>query len=170
MKEFSAKEIRDFFEARMIIECHIVSQLVGSLNESDFTVLDETVASMQRQAEQRDSFALLEIDRDSQFGLVRQHNKLLLEWIIEQIRFLISTLGHKVLASSGRSIQVVEEHAHIAAALKAEDRQGAVEAMKHYLNIPSGKFWKISGTDAGDKGRSPFFGGNASHVSVPDTK
>lgn len=46
MKEFSGKEIRDFFETRTIIECHVVSQLVGSLNESDFSLLDETVVSI----------------------------------------------------------------------------------------------------------------------------
>ena len=135
IKEFSGKEIRDFFETRMIIECHIVSQLVGSLKESDFSLLEEELVSMQRQAEQQDTVAFLEIDRDFHSGLVRRHNNLLLESIVEQIRFLISTLGHKALASRGRSLQVVEEHARIIAALKTEDRERAVEAMKHHLDV-----------------------------------
>lgn len=135
IKEFSEKEIRDFFETRRIIEAYVAQQLVSGLTEVDLLQMERTLEIMKELADEGDPFAFLDADRDFHMGLVQRHNNLFLISIVDQIRTLISILGRRALFMRGRTRQVIREHASIIEAFSERDVKKAVEAVTQHLII-----------------------------------
>ena len=146
IRQFSEKEIRDFFEVRRMVEVHVIEQLVGRLGAPDFNEMDEMLLMMKQRAEEQDSSGFLEADKDFHMDLVHRYNNSLLITITEQIRTLIAILGLKALATSGRIQQVLEEHAHIVEGFRKKNAQSAVKAMVNHLNTTEKEILKNLGT------------------------
>ena len=146
VRQFSEKEIRDFFEVRRMVEVHVIEQLVGRLGAPDFNEMDEMLLMMEQRAEKKDSGGFLEADKDFHMDLVHRYNNSLLITITEQIRTLIAILGLKALATSGRIQRVLEEHAQIVEGFRKKNVQSAVKAMVNHLNTTEKEILKNLGT------------------------
>jgi DNA-binding GntR family transcriptional regulator len=133
IREFSAKEIDDVFEAREVIETYVAGRLVGMLSAEDFEGLQESLQRMIGHAARDDVFAFLEADKDFHMILVRRQGNHLLESIMDDIRSYLSLFGVKVLAHKGRFQEVVREHQRILDALRRQDRKKAVQAVRDHL-------------------------------------
>jgi len=133
IREFSEKEIRDFFETREMIETYVIEHLASRLTEMDFEQLRESSRRMRESADLGTTHAFLEADRDFHMSLVRRYNNLLLESIMEDIRSLISLFGQKALSRAGRTQEVIDEHERVLGALSQKDEKEAVEAMMYHL-------------------------------------
>lgn len=134
IKGFSEKEIKDFFEARLMIETYVISRLVKGIGSEDVRALQTSLKQMARSAEKGDMNGFLEADKAFHMNLVRRYTNRLLESIMENIRNLISILGQRALSSSGRIGEVLQEHRAILEALKEKDANKAARAMSHHLN------------------------------------
>ena len=134
IKDFSAKEIHDLFEARRIIETYIVRQLVGSLSEADFAFLHRSLESMKELLEYGDPSQFLKPDEEFHLSLVRRHDNLFLESITEHIHTLVSILGPKSIAREKGRQAVIKEHSKILEALRQNDGPKAAEAMSFHLD------------------------------------
>lgn len=134
VREFSIGEVRDFFEARLMIETYILGRLGGTVSEESLQGLQESLDQMIRCAGRMDSDGFLEADKAFHMNLVHRHKNRFLALIMENIRNLISILGRKALATAGRSGEVIEEHRRVLEAIKRRDAAGAAKAMRHHLS------------------------------------
>jgi len=134
IKGFSEKEIKDFFEARLMIETYVIARLVKGIGGEDVKALQTSLKQMAQSAEKGDMCAFLDADKAFHMNLVRRYTNRLLESIMENIRNLISILGQRALSSSGRIEEVLREHQAIVEAVKARDANKAAKAMSHHLN------------------------------------
>ena len=134
IKEFSKKQIKDFFEARKMIEAYVIEQLVDQISEEDMKPLDDSLARMLNDHHHSGSYHFLEADKSFHMNLIHRYKNRLLESIMGNIRDFISIFGQKALASSGRTQEVIREHQDILEALYQKDKIKAVRAIKHHLD------------------------------------
>jgi DNA-binding GntR family transcriptional regulator len=134
IKEFSEKEIQDFFEARKMIEAYVIEQLVDEVSAEDLKPLDDSLAQMINGHKKTETYSFLEADKSFHMNLIRRYQNSLLESIMGNIRDFISILGQKALASPGRVQEVIREHQHILEALHQKDRIKAVQAIQYHLD------------------------------------
>jgi len=134
IREFSRKEIRDFFETRRMIETYVIERTVVMMTEQDLKELDNSLKQMIDRAATGDTYGFLEADKAFHMNQIHLYNNRLLESIMENIRNLIAIFGQKALTSPGRVQQVLEEHRSILQALEQKDKKKAVNAMNYHLN------------------------------------
>jgi DNA-binding GntR family transcriptional regulator len=134
IKGFSEKEVKDFFEARLMIETYVIGRLVKGVGGVDVKALQASLKQMVQSAEKGDMCGFLEADKAFHMNLIHRYTNRLLESIMENIRNLISILGQRALSSSGRIGEVLQEHQAILEAVKARDANKAAKAMSHHLN------------------------------------
>ncbi len=134
IKEFSEKEIQDFFEARKMIEAYVIEQLVDDVSEADLKPLDDSLALMINDEKTSGTYHILEADKSFHMNLIKRYQNSLLESIMGNIRDFISILGQKALASPGRTQEVIREHREILEALHKRDKTAAVRAVKYHLD------------------------------------
>jgi len=134
IKEFSEKEIQDFFEARKMIEAYVIEQLVDEVSEEDLQPLDDSLKQMINRKGASEAYKFLEADKSFHMNLIHRYENSLLESIMGNIRDFISILGQKALASPGRIQEVILEHQAILEALHQKDKIAAVRAIKHHLD------------------------------------
>jgi DNA-binding GntR family transcriptional regulator len=135
IRQFSEKDVRDFFEVRRMVEVHVIKQLAESLQKADFDEMDEMLLIMRQRADEDDPSGFLETDKAFHMDLVHKYNNSLLITITEQIRTLIAILGQRALYTPGRIQRVLEEHAEIVEGFRRRNVQSASEAMIHHLNV-----------------------------------
>jgi DNA-binding GntR family transcriptional regulator len=134
IKEFSEKEIRDFFETRKMIEAYVIKQLVEEVDDEDLKSLEESLARMLDSREQEESYRFLDADKSFHMNLIYRYKNNLLKSIMENIRDFISIFGQKALASPGRIKEVIREHQNIVWALRHKDKNKAVQAINDHLD------------------------------------
>jgi DNA-binding GntR family transcriptional regulator len=135
IKEYSAKEVSDFFETRKMIESYVVERVVGSLTEPELRQLEDCFKAMVERAKRRgDTYSFLEADRNFHMNLVHRYNNFLLVSIMQNIRNLISIFGGKALSHRERFQEVIDEHEVILEAIKQKDKKKAVQSIVYHLN------------------------------------
>jgi DNA-binding GntR family transcriptional regulator len=135
IKEYSEKEIKDFFETRKIIETYVIERLIGSSAGLDTKQLEMSLQLMVIRAKgKEDTYGFLEADKDFHLTLVQQYNNSLLLSIMQNIRNLISVFGAKALSHGERFVEVIQEHKVILEAIREGNKKKAVEAVTFHLN------------------------------------
>ncbi len=134
IKEFSKKEIQDFFEARKMIEAYVIEQVVDEVSREDLKPLDDSLQQMINGHKASGTYSFLEADKSFHMNLIHRYENSLLESIMGNIRDFISILGQKALASPGRVQEVIQEHKDILEALHQKDKMAAVRAIKNHLD------------------------------------
>ncbi len=90
IKEFSEKEIQDFFEARKMIEAYVIEQLVDEVSAEDLKPLDDSLAQMINGHKKTETYSFLEADKSFHMNLIRRYQNSPLEPIMGNIRDFIS--------------------------------------------------------------------------------
>ena len=134
IKDFSEKEIKDFFETRKMIEVYVIERLVGEVSKQDLKPLDDSLKLMINERNEERTYSFLEADKSFHMNLIHHYKNRLLESIMENIRDFISIFGRKALSSPGRIQEVIQEHQDIFQALHQRDKKKAVNAMKYHLD------------------------------------
>ena len=134
IKEFSEKEIRDFFETRKMIESYVIEQLVETVTEEDLKPLEDSLKRMLNGHDQEEIYRFLAADKSFHMNLIHRYKNNLLESIMENIRDFISILGQKALTGPGRVKEVIREHQRIVKALRQKDKNKAVQAINDHLD------------------------------------
>jgi DNA-binding GntR family transcriptional regulator len=134
LREFTQEEVRDFFEARLMIETYVIERLVERIGQKDLRALEDSLKQMVHYARGRDASGFLDADKAFHMNLVYRYKNRLLESVMDNIRNLISILGERALSRPGRTEEVVREHQEILDALRRRDPKEAAAAVKRHLD------------------------------------
>jgi DNA-binding GntR family transcriptional regulator len=133
LKEFSAKEARDFFEMRRLMESYAIAKLCDALTHDDLQLLEESLKRMRTAAEQRDAAGFIASDEDFHLAVISRADNLFLTSLIRNIRDFIAIFGRRMVEHDERMAEVVEEHQQVLKALKARDKARSVDALTRHL-------------------------------------
>lgn len=133
VRNFSEKEIRDFFETRKIIELYALEKMAIVLDEKIFRQLDDILKEMKELGDQENIADFIERDKEFHMEIIRHYGNLFLVSISENIRSLISIFGQRAVSYKGRFQEVVQEHRLILQALQNRDKAGALRALHEHL-------------------------------------
>jgi len=133
LKTFSPKEARDFFEMRLLMETYAVGKLCESLCSADVRMLEECLKRMRAACENSDAKELIASDEEFHAVLIGRCDNQFLTSLIRNIRDFIAIFGRRMVERDTRMSEVVEEHAAILRALKARNREQAVQALTGHL-------------------------------------
>jgi DNA-binding GntR family transcriptional regulator len=139
IKDFAAKEIRDVFETRQVIESYLVKRLVEEMSAVDLQGMERSLQSMKAAAGQEDAHGFLESDKEFHMLPVRRTGNLHLLAVMEAIRNQMSIFGLTALSHPGRYQEVIREHEAILTALRQRDKKKAVQAMSQHLATTEGR-------------------------------
>ena len=73
IKEFSEKEIRDFFETRKMIEAYVIEQLVEAVDEGDLKPLEDSLKRMLNGHDQEETYRFLDADKSFHMNLIHSY-------------------------------------------------------------------------------------------------
>jgi len=135
IKSYTDKEIRDFFEARRLVETHVAEHVAGTLDPEALAGIDRNLARMTDLARKGDQRAFLDVDKEFHSFLVRRHNNLFFETMMERIRNHFTVFGLAAMSHAGRIQEILVEHRAVIAALHAGDKAQAAAAMRDHLLI-----------------------------------
>jgi len=138
IREFSAKEVRDVFETRLVIETHVFKQLVDGQSADDIRDMERSLKAMTDCAAQSDSLGFLEADKAFHLVPLRRAGNLHIQAIMAQIRDHIAILGLQALRHEGRYQEILREHAAILKALRRRDKTKVIRAVRHHLATTAG--------------------------------
>jgi DNA-binding GntR family transcriptional regulator len=134
VKEFSAKQAADFFEMRRLMETYAVGKMCGALEADDLRTLDDCFKQMRSAADKGDPAAFVAGDEHFHHVLISRCDNQFLTSLIQNIRDFISIFGRRMVAHANGMQEVIEEHAQILKALKANQKDRAIEAMSRHLS------------------------------------
>ena len=133
IKEFSEDEIRDFFETRRVIELYVLERVAGRLTAGEVQTLRALQKEMRDMLSAGDETAFLDADKAFHLHLIQCHHNQHLISIMNNIRDLISVMGHEAIVRKGRSQEVIGEHQAVIDAIEQGSAIRAVAAMRSHL-------------------------------------
>jgi DNA-binding GntR family transcriptional regulator len=133
LRQPSRREVRDFFEARAVIETYVVRRLTTTLGEDDLLRLEQLVQAMARCAEAGVPEAFLQADQEFHRQLLGAYRNELMRSLMEDIEHRIPRFGQSAVSNPGRFQAVVAEHRAILEALRARDPERAAAAALEHL-------------------------------------
>ena len=135
IKEYSEKEIRDFFEARRLVETYVAERVAGTLDPDQLAHIDQNLREMDELAAKGDHDAFLETDKEFHTSLVRKCDNLILDSIMDRIRSHFAVFGLAAISHAGRVQEILCEHRAVIDALHRGDKAQAAAAMRDHLLI-----------------------------------
>jgi len=135
VREFTEKEIVDFFETRKLIEIHIIKNVQDRLDEGITDFLEDNLKKMIKSADNEDIYQFLDMDKAFHMRLARLYDNSQLTSIMENIRNLMTIMGERALSELKRFSEVIAEHRLIIDTLKEKDFKKAVSAMSNHINV-----------------------------------
>lgn len=134
IKEYTKKEIQDFFETRKIFETHLIRKFYETMTKEDLDTLEKFILIMKDKSKKADASAFLEADKNFHLYFVQKSANQFLFSFMESLRELIGILGLKTIQLSERKESVVAEHQSILDALKDKDLKRALKATNEHLD------------------------------------
>ncbi len=133
VREFTAKEIHDVMETRMVIECAVIERLANGLTPEDLRAMSQSLESMAACARAANGIGFLEADQEFHVVPIRRLGNQHLLSIMDNIRGCMSLFGLTGRPLQGRYDEVLREHGAILEALRRKDRAKSVRAVRHHL-------------------------------------
>jgi DNA-binding GntR family transcriptional regulator len=133
VKAFSEKEARDFFEMRRLMEAYALEKLFDVPPAGILRKLEDCLERMSAAAEKGDAAAFISSDEEFHLTVISRCDNLFLTSLIMNIRDFISIFGSRMMKRKKSMQEVLEEHAQILKALKAKQKERAVDAMSRHL-------------------------------------
>jgi len=134
IRQFTEKEIVDFFETRRLIETYVMGRIGERLTEDFSRSMQDNLRQMVAYAEAQDDFQFLEADKVFHMSFIDLYENRQFASIMENIRNLMTIMGKRALIRSGRVSEVIDEHRAIIEALSRRDMGAAVQAMSSHIN------------------------------------
>lgn len=131
VREYSEKEIRDFFEVRRLLETYVAERVAGKLSAPEEGALQATLKRMAERARKGDPAGFLDADREFHLALLKPLANPLLESLMNGIRDRMSVFALKAMMHEGRGDEILREHRKILESLA--DPKRAVRAVEEHL-------------------------------------
>lgn len=135
MPEITAREILDFYELRMLIECHVVASLAGCLTADQAVKFDAILAEQESTAANGDAIRYHQLDLDFHATLAEFHGNAEMEHALRRLGDKMYRLARRMHgAHPERLIVNAAQHRGIFDAIRAGDVEHAHSRMKTHLD------------------------------------
>lgn len=135
IQELTTSQVKEVFEIRQIIECHIVLVVAKILTSSDKKILENILKKQETMARNKDNAGFIEADRNFHLFLSLKMKNEKLEAILQNLRDQIQLMGIYAISRALRIKNVLEEHKNIMSALiDGNGKRAKAEMEKHLRN------------------------------------
>jgi DNA-binding GntR family transcriptional regulator len=134
LPEVTAKEIIDFYEMRMVVECHIASAVAGRLTGEQSDRLEDILFDQERSAATRDTVRYHQLDLDFHQALVDCHGNSEMARALGQMRDKMYRLSRRLHRAHPERLAVnAAQHRSIVDAIRAGSGAEARARMDTHL-------------------------------------
>ena len=134
LPEITAREIIDFYEMRIAVECHIANQLAGRLSSEQSDRLEDILTGQERAAETRDTVRYHHLDLDFHTSLTGFHGNLEMVRALGQLRDKMYRLSRRLHRTHPERLAVnAAQHRSIVEAIRSGDAREAWARMDTHL-------------------------------------
>ena len=135
LPEITSREILDFYELRMVIECHVVASLAGCLTTDQAGKIDAVLAEQELTAANGDTTRYHQLDLDFHASLAESHGNSEMEHALRRLRDKMFRLARRMHgAHPERLIVNAAQHRGIFDAIRAGSAEQAHSRMKTHLD------------------------------------
>lgn len=130
----SKKEIQDFFETRKILEIFLIQNFAETMNAKDLDYLQIEIDIMKKYSKLDDASGFISSDKNFHAYFIKKADNQFLANMMESMQELITIFGIKNIQQIERKEDVIKEHQKILDALKKNDVNMAINALKEHLD------------------------------------
>ena len=135
LPEISSREILDFYELRMVIECHVVAALAGCLTAEQVRTIETILDEQQATAASGDTIRYHQLDLDFHASLAECHGNTEMEHALRRLRDKMFRLARRMHGAHPERLAVnAVQHRTIFDAVRAGDAAKAHSSMKTHLD------------------------------------
>jgi DNA-binding GntR family transcriptional regulator len=135
LPEITSREILDFYELRMVVECHVVASLAGCLTDHQGRGIDAILAEQERTAACGDTIRYHQLDLDFHAALAEAHGNLEMEHALRRLHDKMFRLARRMHGAHPERLAVnAAQHRGIFDAVRAGDAAEAHSRMKTHLD------------------------------------
>jgi DNA-binding GntR family transcriptional regulator len=133
--EISYEEARELYDARMLIEPHLVKAAAGSITEKQIKKIEKIQRQYHKMAAEPYSRGRLLVDKSFHLKLMEMGGNGQLLRIVDGIFDLLIVRRSILHLSPRRPHMALKEHSEILAALKKKDGRKVAQLMKKHISI-----------------------------------
>jgi DNA-binding FadR family transcriptional regulator len=123
----------DLYEFRSLIEPKAAARMAEHASEQAVSELQDLVAALAKRAEEGDTAAVLDFDREFHNLIARASGSRVLSAVSRDIREMLATLWRLSRLGPDELLEIARQHALIADAIAARDADAAERAMCQHL-------------------------------------
>ena len=158
LPHITSREILDFYELRMVIECHIVTSIAGCLSDDQAQSIDKILVEQEATAASGDTIRYHQLDLDFHAALAECHTNAEMEHSLRRLRDKMYRLARRMHGAHPERLVVnAAQHRGIFDAVRAGNAEKAHSRMKTHLDWGRrftldpdrrlGSNWQRSGSD-----------------------
>ena len=158
MPEISSREILDFYELRMVIECHVVASISGCLSAGQARAIDNILLEQETTAASGNTLRYHQLDLDFHAALAECHANVEMQHALRRLRDKMYRLARRMHGAHPERLAVnAAQHRGIFDAVRAGNAAKAHVRMKTHLDWGRrftldpdrrlGSDWRQSGVD-----------------------
>lgn len=135
LPEIGAREIIDFYELRLVIECHVVAAIAGTLSDGQLARVEVVLAEQEHSATTGDTRRYHQLDLDFHAVLAELHGNGEMAAALRRLRDKMYRLSRRLHEAHPERLAVnAAQHRAIFAAVRAGDARRARAAMAAHLD------------------------------------
>ena len=135
LPEITSREILDFYELRMVVECHIVASISGCLSADQARTIDEILLDQEATAASGDTVRYHQLDLDFHAALAECHANLEMKHALRRLRDKMYRLARRMHGAHPERLAVnAAQHRGIFDAVRAGNAEKAHARMKTHLD------------------------------------
>ena len=133
--EITSREILDFYELRMVIECHVVASISGCLSADQARAIDDILLEQETTAASGNTFRYHELDLDFHAALAECHANAEMQHTLRGLRDKMYRLARRMHGAHPERLAVnAAQHRGIFDAVRAGNAEKAHARMKTHLD------------------------------------
>ena len=135
LPEITAREILDFYELRLVIECHVVASLAGCLSAAQAERIGEILDEQEATSLRGDTTRYHELDLDFHTALAAFHGNAEMERALRQLRDKMYRLARRMHRTHPERLAVnTAQHRGIFEAVRSGNPEEAQARMRTHLD------------------------------------
>ena len=135
MPEISSREILDFYELRMVIECHVVASISGCLSADQALAIDEILLEQETTSASGNTLRYHQLDLDFHTALAECHANVEMQLALRRLRDKMYRLARRMHGAHPERLAVnAAQHRGIFDAVCAGNAEKAHARMKTHLD------------------------------------
>lgn len=131
--ELTEKDIVEVFQVRLALECLAIELIVDKISKEDIVKLKSIFKKQEKLKEKYEAEAFIEADREFHTFIAKHSDNRVLIDMLNELGDVLRRLGVQAVQDKKRFIETLDEHTAILDALSMNNKDGAIDAMKHHI-------------------------------------